>query len=551
MLEDKPLEVIECDSPMAMATALQYNLVKSPSVMSWVNVSPPVSPAKVPGQLTPPVLEASTTAGISGSDSVAEDVHRPSNTNTNAHLVAGLEVPESATSLHIPVDISSTVNQLLQLLQQQVAAVQNEATAQHMLAKLRSMWSTVQGTDASNAGPFFLFKDGPATQAAKMGRPLFLEDFDLPSQAATERLNSLLESEPTFAVNEDITAHAISGAQAAVVKLPSGFQVFASVHKDKPGQLRSISAATRSRFTEIVVTEYEEEDVQNMITAKLQPWLGNVPAAQVTAQLVAIHRLQQHVRQRSLSADVRQLFRWVDFICTHSNEVSLEYRIMLGARFLFFDDQHSTLQSDVIKAYPDIFSHTGPAPAWVGSMFRSPNDADMGRVADADVAPFTLTAQGNIQLKYSGVIAPLQQPADMQTVLNRYFCATTQTVVTNFARVFAALSAKSPLLLEGPPGIGKTAIVTQVYFFHDAAACVSTTHPCFFLASCSAPCLCHKPISSQHEDWAVCIAGLSSSACGAISTLRHMPCAPFLCSRVCMRNTDSIWVICTTLTRSM
>ncbi len=211
-----------------------------------------------------------------------------------------------------------------------------------------------------------------------------------------------------------------------------------------------------------MVTEYEEVDVQNMISAELQRRLHNPASAdKVTAQLFALRKLQQHDRQGSLSADVRQLFRWVDFICTHSSELSLEHRIMLGARFLFFDDQHSTSQSDVINAYPAIFLHSGPTPTWVGNMFRPPNDADMGQVADA-LSPFTLTAQGDIQLRYSGVIAPLQKPADMQTLLGRYFCATTQTVVKNLARVFAALSAKSPLLLEGPPGIGKTAVVTQV-----------------------------------------------------------------------------------------
>ena len=33
--------------------------------------------------------------------------------------------------------------------------------------------------------PRFLFQDGPVTQAVRFGKPLFLEDFDLPSQAIT------------------------------------------------------------------------------------------------------------------------------------------------------------------------------------------------------------------------------------------------------------------------------------------------------------------------------------------------------------------------------
>lgn len=469
-VEDRPLEIVDCDSPMAGEAAQQPGMVNSSSVMSWEHVSPPGSPATSQAQLPTSTGAAPVSAGSPTASQAA--VHSQPSGGTASVGLSGLDVPDVAASLHIPAEIISRVEHLLQLLQMQVAAAHStsgklantgtDATAQHMLNKLRSIWGTLQSSAGGSAGPFFLFKDGPVTQAAKMGRPLFLEDFNLPSQAATERLNSLLEAEPSFAVSEDITAHAISGPQAAEVQLPPSFQVFASVHKDKPGQLRGISAATRSRFTEIVVSEYEELDVQNMITAELQRRLHDpASAAKVTAQLFALRKLQQHDRQGSLSADVRQLFRWVDFICTHSSELSLEHRIMLGARFLFFDDQHSTLQADVITAYPTIFSHSGPTPTWVRDMFRPPNDTDMGQTADT-LSPFTLTGQGNLQLRYSGVMAPLQKPADMQALLGRYFCATTQTVVKNFARVFAALSAKSPLLLEGPPGIGKTAVVTQV-----------------------------------------------------------------------------------------
>ena len=220
---------------MAVEAALQHGMVKSQSVMSWHLVSPPGSPAKSQGQLPTPLLGAPVSVGSPSSSAAA--VQSPIGGVTGLAGLPGLGVPDIAASLLIPAEIISRVEQLLQLLQTQVSTAQTEATAHHMLIKLRSIWDTVQGAAASTAGPFFLFRDGPVTQAAKMGRPLFLEDFNLPSQAATERLNSLLEAEPSFAVNEDITAHAISGPQAAEVQLPSSFQVFASVHKDKPGQL--------------------------------------------------------------------------------------------------------------------------------------------------------------------------------------------------------------------------------------------------------------------------------------------------------------------------
>ena len=56
----------------------------------------------------------------------------------------------------------------------------------------------------------------------KRGGVAVLEDFDLPSQAVTERLNSLFEPAPEFFLTEDISR---AEKQVAV---PSSCQVFAT-----------------------------------------------------------------------------------------------------------------------------------------------------------------------------------------------------------------------------------------------------------------------------------------------------------------------------------
>lgn len=61
---------------------------------------------------------------------------------------------------------------------------------------------------------------------------------------------------------------------------------------------------------------------------------------------------------------------------------------------------------------------------------------------------------------YTNVTAtPLSPVTDVS--LNLY-CTPTPTFIGQVARIFATSAAGSALLLEGPPGIGKTAVVKQI-----------------------------------------------------------------------------------------
>jgi hypothetical protein len=53
---------------------------------------------------------------------------------------------------------------------------------QQMFKKLDSDWTVISNKRTDCQKPFFQFRDGPVTKAAKLGQLLFLEDFNLPSQ---------------------------------------------------------------------------------------------------------------------------------------------------------------------------------------------------------------------------------------------------------------------------------------------------------------------------------------------------------------------------------
>ena len=84
--------------------------------------------------------------------------------------------------------------------------------------------------------------------------------------------------------------------------------------------------------------------------------------------------------------------------------------------------------------------------------------------------PFSLqaTSEGGqgLVLQYTQLMVPMPVSdgpfIKLSALLQTMHCAPTKTLIMNIARIFAANVSNSPLLLEGPPGIGKTAVVNQV-----------------------------------------------------------------------------------------
>ncbi len=67
------------------------------------------------------------------------------------------------------------------------------------------------------------------TVCAKKGGLVVLEDFDLPEQSVTERLNSALEPLPSFSLPEDITLQLLDNENQIEIALPKTFGVIATV----------------------------------------------------------------------------------------------------------------------------------------------------------------------------------------------------------------------------------------------------------------------------------------------------------------------------------
>lgn len=214
--------------------------------------------------------------------------------------------------LTLPKALTAAAERFLGLAESKLGELQpaDEALLA-MLAKLRHQWQ--QAADAVASGqPLFVFTDGPATTAIKCGRPLLLEGYDLPSQATTERLNPALETEPTFAVSEDIASAggtaAASGLSRNSVAVPSGFFAIATVTVAHPNARVNISPATRSRFTVVHVPLYSAQEEQRILLRELQAAASSStgrsaqPAAAATSIVARASSSAHRLAQGSMSS---------------------------------------------------------------------------------------------------------------------------------------------------------------------------------------------------------------------------------------------------------
>ncbi|CAF3688580.1 unnamed protein product [Rotaria sp. Silwood1] len=393
----------------------------------------------------------------------------PSTTHSNP--VYEIEFPEK-----LMITIEEIHDEFKKMLQQTNYAsfTAKDATLRDYQSKFNDVWERLTSRNFDRTKPIFLFNDGPVTMAAKRGGILFLEDLDLPSQAVIERLNSMLEPSPTFALTEDITSHAEKGQLD--ITLSNQFQIFASVHQEQAHQILKLSPATRSRFTEIYIPAYVERDLQILVKSELNK--HKVHINQIDSLVEIMFSLRRKLRddpEWKLDNDIQLLFRWTDFITSHHPSISLVDRLFLGARFFYFDQLPLSRHIFLFEQWRKSLSTVNNYHEY-DDIFRAPTEShgaitlESLRSVDAEeeaIFPFEV-GRGYVALRYTGVryssehINEQNQVTQLNDLRKRFYCVPTPTMINQIARIFAATSSKTPLLLEGPPGIGKTQVVTQV-----------------------------------------------------------------------------------------
>eukprot|EP00899_Mesostigma_viride_P017506 jgi/Mesvir1/25757/Mv01936-RA.1 len=377
----------------------------------------------------------------------------------------------------LPKPLHACMTHILGTLETLVGPNEQDMALCELHRKARRLWGTLFEPSFPRDKPLFLFRDGPITQAAKAGTAVLLEDLNLPSQAVVERLNPLLEPNPEFNITEDITCSANHGGK---VLITPGFQVIATCHRLGEFERLQLSPATRSRFTEIAVPGYSKEELQSILKSTLDKRLppeGRRQSAAASEMVDHLFRLWDELRTTSpnqapggSAVTMRSLFHLADFLASTGGEFAnaRPRALLVASRFFLLDhlprEQAREIASKWWGQVPWA-SHDGASPAkQVQDIFGAPvlpsetqsNWSSILRIREAD---------RRVQLAYTGVSTcykPGVRLPSLGELVRQVSMSATATVVTNMARLFVAIGAHAPLLLEGPPGIGKTEIVRQV-----------------------------------------------------------------------------------------
>ena len=282
------------------------------------------------------------------------------------------------------------------------------------------------------------------------------------------------------------------------------------MHVTSETQRLSLSPATCSRFTTVMVQAYSLDDLQELLRQQLHALLCKASAnskerlatpKEADCLLQVLLSLKSALEDELLvTVDVRQLLRCVHFISNHVTEPSLLVRLLVGFRWCVVDvfEANAEKQRLLIENWFQQVSQQGQHQpqqrhqdlALVSSSYKFLLSKAAGTRAALDEklldlaiiafeppdehdwtlnpgALLQMLPTGHVKLAYTGVAAPVA-PAPLEgspvssPISERLQLSCTPSLVANMARVFAAHTIKGPLLLEGGPGIGKTAVVQQV-----------------------------------------------------------------------------------------
>ena len=297
----------------------------------------------------------------------------------------------------------------------------------------------------------FQFKEGPVVSSIQTSSVLLLEDFDLPSQAVTERLNSLLETEPSFSVTEDLTR------KYHDVKILPQFQLVATVHQDTDTSPLNLSPATLSRFTVIRIPGYSKNDMKEIFQRKLQQVLSESEERYNNKAFVEslCDLVEEEFNKPGSQLTLYKLFNWLNFARLHDDTFSSKtsnklrrshvvLRLRQGAEFCKIAEFQREGAEDTSK-FESLFNEC---------LSKLGIDQGSNEVPGADPIE---DGNNKVRLRYGNLVITKRGNAPINHAMTF-----TRRLVIDMSYVVASIICKSPVLLEGPPGSGKTCAIFEL-----------------------------------------------------------------------------------------
>ena len=285
----------------------------------------------------------------------------------------------------------------------------------------------------------FEWHDGSLVEAMKAGQLFLLDEISLADDSVLERLNSVLESGRSLLLAE-------KGSVDSYVVAKDGFQFLATMNPGGDFGKKELSPALRNRFTEIWVPSIlETDDILQILQSRL-----NATYAKYAMAIVQFAQFFTSTYNNSAtsSVSVRDILSWADFLnCSDNPEL---VALLHGAGMVY---------TDTLGANPAALLSIEQPVVWEE---RAKCIQKLSELVGTNLSA-TYNAEIEISLGDMCVnVGPFSLQSTVPAVEDGEFSFDAIATRFNTLRVFRALQLSKPILIEGNPGVGKTALVSAI-----------------------------------------------------------------------------------------
>jgi len=369
---------------------------------------------------------------------------------------------------------------------------------QEQWSELVSLSSGVRALSARYSS-LFEWVDGALVSSMRTEELLLIDEISLAEDAVLERLNSVLEPSRTLFLAEK------GGTDAEVIRAGARWRLFATMNPGGDFGKKELSPALRNRFTEVWVPPFsDKQDLLQIITSRMAhasmhpyadsilefvQWFNrnNKPAVAMAAAAANTSAASASAAAKSAAGpstggskrylSLRDVLSWVSFMnqCLKlgggagasdpSRSMSAMQAYLHGSCLTVLDglgigstDSEHSIQllkrlciEKLLAVLPeadlqDLSSQAGQLDRMQAQLLNpsAAGDVIVSSESEFGIAPFVVRR------------GPLPRARKLAYALE---ASTTQT---NLMRVLRALSLPKAVLLEGPPGVGKTSLLTTL-----------------------------------------------------------------------------------------
>ncbi|XP_055380261.1 midasin [Condylostylus longicornis] len=313
----------------------------------------------------------------------------------------------------------------------------------------------------------FEWIDGPLVESMQDGSYFMADEISLAEDSVLERLNSVLEPERSLllaekGVTESNIESEISETKSDefTIKAKDNFKFLATMNPGGDFGKKELSPALRNRFTEIWCKPSTElKDLEQIITNTFN--LSKRSTSKIHEQIAKIlvkvvFYLKEKVTKFKFS--VRDIIAWAVYILKNSKNDQLEKIIYDRAEILVFGLEIIFLDSLEMLGQDSLEHIDEMRESAINFLIREiDSNFNLNRLKKNIRGKF-IEFNENIFGINPFYINACKNSVSKQ---NKFFFEA-PTTFNNLFRLLSALSLEKAILLEGPPGVGKTSLIENL-----------------------------------------------------------------------------------------